>query len=129
MDTFLENAQRILDVARADNGESNEDFALLIQPDGGLHFIMGSPVSIDGAAACGEARTAYHVSRSAGGVRVEGRTFGQSCVLKSCVIADRNPAKLLLRDQILYRTLSYPTSSNPTRLLPDNASAAQSRLG
>ena len=102
MDAFLENAQRILEVARgvpgADESGSNEDFALLIRPDGGLHFIMGSPVSIDGAAACDEARTAYLVSRSANGVRVEGRTFGRSCVLDS----RRQPMRPLFRDQILY---------------------------
>jgi hypothetical protein len=102
MDALLENAQRILDVACADEGESNGDFALLIRPDGGLHFIMGSPVSIDGAAACDEARAAYFVSRSPAGVRVEGRTSAKSCVLNSCVVAERHPVRELLRDQILY---------------------------
>lgn len=101
MDSFLQNAQRILEVARADEGGSNEDFALLIRPDGGLHFIMGSPISLEGAAACDEVRTAYHVTRSPGGVRVEGRTFGKSCVLEH-----RNAARGLLRDQVLYSTES-----------------------
>ena len=100
MDAFLANAQSILDVARSDESESQEDFALLIRPDGGLHFIMGSPVSLDGAAACDEARTAYHVSRSPRGVRVEGRTFGRTCVVEA-----RNPARHLLRDQIRYSTI------------------------
>ena len=102
MDAFLENAQRILDVARADEGEANGDFALLIRPDGGLHFIMGSPVSLEGAAACNEARAAYHVSRSSAGVRVEGRTFGKSCVMNSCVLTERHPVRQLLRDRISY---------------------------
>lgn len=102
MEPFLENAQRILEIARlgiegGEECESNEDFALLIRPDGGLHFIMGSPVSIDGAASCDEVRTAYHVSRSPRGVRVEGRTYGKSCVLEH-----RNAARFLLRDQVLY---------------------------
>jgi len=103
MDTFLENAQRILDVARSGEGGSgeshmsNEDFALLIRPDGGLHFIMGSPVSIDGAASCDEVQTAYHVSRSPQGVRVEGKTFGRSCILEH-----RHAIRALLRDQVLY---------------------------
>ena len=114
MDAFLENAQRILDVACAGEGESKEDFALLIRPDGGLHFIMGSPVSLDGAFACGEARAAYHVSRSSAGVRVEGRTFGKSCVVNSCVVAESHPMRQLLRDQVLYFTAGPLLSAGST---------------
>ena len=114
MDAFLENAQRILDVASADEGESKEDFALLIRPDGGLHFIMGSPVSLDGAFACDEARAAYHVSRSSAGVRVEGRTFGKSCVVNSCVVAESHPMRQLLRDQVLYCTAGPLLSAGST---------------
>jgi hypothetical protein len=40
MDTLLENAQRIFDVARASGDGDQSDFALLIRPDGGLHFVM-----------------------------------------------------------------------------------------
>ena len=46
MDSFLVNAQRIFDVASSASG--NEDFALLIRPDGGLHFVMESPFSLRG---------------------------------------------------------------------------------
>lgn len=106
MDAFFENAQRIFDVARSGaasadwNGEES-DFALLIRPDGGLHFVMGSQFSLEAAAIHGGARTAYRVSTSRGGVRVEGRSGG-----RDCVIEERNAAKQLLRDQPLYRISS-----------------------
>ena len=94
---FLDNAQHILDVAAA--GEPSGDFALLIRPDGGLHFIMESPVSLEAASAHAGAETAYYVTRSRAGVRVEGRNFGQRCLLES-----RIGCPGLLRDQPLYLT-------------------------
>jgi hypothetical protein len=104
MDDFLENAQRIFDVAqadadglRADAIDAPSQFALLVRDDGGLHFIMESPVSIEGASSCVGARTAYLVTRSAQGVRVEGRRGG-----KDCVIEERRGFRNLLRDQPLY---------------------------
>lgn len=103
MDAFLENAQRIFDVARSGaantgwNGEE-QDFALLIRPDGGLHFVMESPFSLDAAAIHGGARIAYRVSTSRDSVRVEGKSGG-----KDCVIEEHNPARQFLRDQPLYR--------------------------
>ncbi len=106
MDAFFENAQRIFDVARSGgagagwDGE-NKDFALLIRPDGGLHFVMESPFSLEAAAIHGGARSAYRVSRSRDGVRVEGRSGGKDCVLQ-----EQSPARELLRDQPLYRIAS-----------------------
>ena len=97
MDDFLENAQRIFDVAQADASDAPSQFALLVRDDGGLHFIMESPVSIEGASACAGARTAYRVTRSAQSVRVEGRRGG-----KDCVIEERRGFRHLLRDQPLY---------------------------
>jgi hypothetical protein len=82
MEDFLENAQRIFDVARADRSGAPSRFALLVGDDGGLHFIMGSPVSIEGASACTGARTAWCVTRSAHGVRVEGRSGGRNCLIE-----------------------------------------------
>ena len=91
MDTFLENAQRIFDIAtaRRGNGE-NADFVLLIRPDGGLHFVMESAFSMDAAAIHAGARIAYRVTRSGDGVRVEGRGENRDCVLKQ-----RDARKLL----------------------------------
>ena len=95
MSVFLDNAQRIFDVAQS----GNEEFALVIRPDGGLHFIMESPVSLEAASVYAGAQSAYRVTRSGKGVRVEGKSFGQCCVLEQ-----RNSRSELFRDQVLYLT-------------------------
>lgn len=125
MDVFLENAQRIFDVARSDDGAEPKDFALLIRPDGGLHFVMESPLSrldslmldaempdaeLEPAASIhDEALIAYRVTKSPRGeVRVAGRSGNRECVLTqhSSDHSARNPARRfsseLLRDQPLY---------------------------
>lgn len=106
MDAFFENAQKIFDVARSEaaspnRDENNNDFALLIRPDGGLHFVMESPFSLEAAAIHAGAQTAYRVSRSREGIRVHGHSGGRDCVLQ-----EQNPARQLLRDQPLYRIAS-----------------------
>ncbi len=110
MNTFLDNAQRIFDVARADTSAESADFALLVRPDGGLHVIMESPVSLEAAAIYAGAREAYHVSRSRQGVRVTGRGFGQHCVLEGAPDQvsgnSQRVSSQLLRDQPLYRITS-----------------------
>jgi hypothetical protein len=118
VDAFLENAQRIFDVARSDDAAEPNDFALLIRPDGGLHFVMESPLeaamALETAALHGEARTAYRVTRTnGGGVRVAGRSGNRECVLQqdaSRSAAHRFSAELL-RDQPLYRINSPLTIS------------------
>jgi hypothetical protein len=97
MDAFLDNAQRLFDVASSHGGAEASQFALLVRDDGGMHFIMESPVSIDGALAYGGARTAYCVTRSPAGIRVEGSSAG-----RSCVIEENRSFRHLLRDQPLY---------------------------
>ena|ERR1700733_892618 len=106
MDPLLENAQRIFDVARS--GQDRQDFALLIRPDGGLHFVMDSPFSIDAAAIDAGAQSAWRITRSRDGVRVEGRTAS-----RDCVIEERSPRRELLRDQALYRITSPLLTSCP----------------
>jgi hypothetical protein len=115
MDTFLENAQQIFDVARSasDRGdnEASSDFALLIRPDGGLHFVMESPFSIEAAAIHAGAETAYRVTHSRDGVRVEGRSVGRDCILQ-----ERSVRKALFPDQAFYRITS-PLLTSSTSLL------------
>jgi len=106
VDTFLENAQRIFNVARTDSSAESSDFVLLVRPDGSLHVIMESTVNPDSAAIAHGARTAYQVTRSRGGVKVSGRSGDNRCELSSGLAA-RVPQRALLRDQPLY-TLAVP---------------------
>jgi hypothetical protein len=104
VDTFLLNAQQILDVALADSSGEHAEFALLIRPDGGIHMIMESELTLDAAAVSAGAKTAYRVSRSESGVRVTGSEGTRRCRLEE-VAAPRFRSELL-RDQPLYRISS-----------------------
>jgi hypothetical protein len=103
VDSLLENARRIFDVARSGWDSSNpgaegvEDFALMVRPDGALHFVMETPFSIEAAAIHAGAQSAWRVTRSREGVRVQGRDAGTNCVIE-----ERNPRRELCRDQPLY---------------------------
>lgn len=98
MDTFLENAQKIFDVARADSSADASDFALLVRPDGSLHVIMESELNLDAVTTDTGARSAYRVSRSKEGVRISGRDGASRCEL-TCPGWSRAQ---FLRDQPLY---------------------------
>ncbi len=97
MDTFLENAQRIFDVARNDRSGENSDFALLVLPDGSLHMVMEAELNLDAVAAENGARMAYRVSRSQKAVRVSGRNGAGSCEFN-----ESRGCRELLRDRPLY---------------------------
>jgi hypothetical protein len=106
MDTFLENAQRIFDVARSrafrDNAgvdHESRDMAVMIRHDGTMHFVMDPPPSLDTGFGA-DVRTAYRVTRSTLGVRVTGRTLDRNCVLEER--SGGKPAWNLLRDRPLY---------------------------
>jgi hypothetical protein len=102
MDALLENAQRIFEVAQSGTiDDTHQDFALLIRPDGGLHFVMESPFSLEAAAVHAGAGNAYRITRSRDGVRVQGRSGDRDCVLEK-----RNLYRDMLRDQPLYRITS-----------------------
>ena len=112
---FIENAQRIFDVARSDGSAEPKDFALLIRPDGGLHVLMESPEPLDSpildsAARARGAQIAYRVTTTGnGGVRVTGRCGGQQCVLEQ----QSGSRASLLRDQPLYVMISPVTLLSP----------------
>lgn len=113
MDLFLENAQRIFDVARSDESGEPNDFTLYVRPDGGLHFVMESALedTSDKAAHHEPIRTAYRVTRTAGGrVRVAGRNGAHECVLEQRPAIPARTAELL-RDQPLYWISSPVTTS------------------
>jgi hypothetical protein len=115
VDVFLENAQKIFDVARSDESTEPNDFALLIRPDGGLHFVMES--SLDRLEAkMEEAPSAYRVTRAGNGeVRVAGRNGDQECLLTQRASQKaKQPGRFsaeLLRDQPLYWITSPLTLS------------------
>lgn len=101
MNSLLENAQRIFEVAKSAGSEGTQDFALLIKPDGGLHFVMECPFSIEGAAIHAGALSAYRITRDGGRVRVQGQRAGEECLLQI-----RTGHRELLRDAPLYRITS-----------------------
>ena len=101
MDTFLDHARQLLDVARADTSGTREDFALVVRPDGGLHFIMETAFSLEAAAAYGGAQSAYRVTRSSTGVRVEGWSTG-----RTCLVEDRSSNHRVLNEDRLYTITS-----------------------
>jgi hypothetical protein len=120
VDVFLENARKIFDVARSDESTEPNDFALLIRPDGGLHFVMESSLArLEAQLEEAESAyrvTAYRVTKSKGGeVRVAGRNGDQECLLTQR--ASRKPTQPgrfsaeLLRDQPLYWITSPLTLS------------------
>jgi hypothetical protein len=94
VDTFLLNAQRIFDVARADSSGENSEFALLIRPDGGVQMFM------EGAEALCPWGVLYNVKRCSDGVRVAGQDGPRRCELEENT--RRQFVYELLRDQPLY---------------------------
>jgi hypothetical protein len=82
---FAQNAQSLLDAAAAavSQGEACSEMTILIGRDGGIHMVADSDWPLDSLALEHGARSAYRVSGSWGGVRVEGREGGQWCVLES----------------------------------------------
>ncbi|HWD99932.1 MAG TPA: hypothetical protein VG345_12875 [Bryobacteraceae bacterium] len=104
MESFFENAQRILDVAATADANGPEEFAVLMGGDGGLRILMNQPFRLDAAAADLGAAVAYRVVRSRSGVRVEGHGRGQDCVLETRKRAAASAGWLI--DQPLYRMTS-----------------------
>ncbi|MDP9054453.1 MAG: hypothetical protein M3N93_09160 [Acidobacteriota bacterium] len=106
MDSFLENAHRIFEVARTAGSEQPRDFALLVKTDGGLHFLMDTPFSLEAAAGYAGARSAYRITRSIDGIRVQGQRAGRNGESEECVLESRSVRRDLLRDLPLYRISS-----------------------
>lgn len=108
MDVFFENAQRIFDVARSADSSEPNDFALLVNADGGLHFLMESALDDSHYEPL---RTTYRVTRTVNGcVRVTGRNGGRQCILEQNAGLP-TPASELLRDQPRYWISSPVTTS------------------
>ena len=104
VESFFENARRILDVAATAAANGPEEFAVLMSSDGGLRILMNQPFRLDAAAADAGADIAYRVTRSKSGVRVEGHTRAQDCVLETRPAVAPHAQWLL--DQPLYSMTS-----------------------
>jgi len=104
VESFFENACRILDVAATAAADGPDEFAVLMGGDGGLRILMNQTFRLDSAAADAGAEIAYRVVRSKSGVRVEGHTRAQDCVLESRPVV--KPQAQWLLDQPLYRMTS-----------------------
>jgi hypothetical protein len=77
---FLRQAEEIFATATS-AGAEDCDLSILIGRDGGIHMIADSGWQIESLRAHHGAQTAYHVHRTSGNVRLEARSFNQSCVL------------------------------------------------
>jgi len=99
--SLVEDTRSIFEVAECASAADPQDFALLVQPDGGLHFVMDTPFSLDAAASYTGAHSAFHIVRNESGVHVLGQNAGERCVIER-----RCSPRELLRDQPLYRITS-----------------------
>jgi hypothetical protein len=93
---FAQDAQYLLEAATAaaSQGEACSEMTILIAKDGGIHMLADSDWPLASLAREHGAKSAYRVSGSGGGVRVEGREGGQRCLLES--EAPARVARLLL---------------------------------
>ena len=85
MKDFLDNAGRIFKTATSTNGIELESgpLAILIGEGGAIRMITGSDWPLGSLEAHYGACAAYRVSRTAGQVRVEGKSRDASCLLQS----------------------------------------------
>jgi hypothetical protein len=81
---FLDNAVSIFETASAAPADGNSpDLGILIDASGSLRIVDAAGWSPETLAAHYGARTVYHVTHTAGGVQVRGRSDGHTCVLES----------------------------------------------
>lgn len=102
MGAFWTDAESIFETAQQSSlaGSPDCDLAILIGPEGGIHMLEASGWALSTLLAHHGAQTAYRVTREYGGVRVEGRSGGQTCVLRSEAPADT--ARRLLSGPFAY---------------------------
>lgn len=72
---LLDKTRAVFDVARAATDSDPVEFALAMRDDGGMHFIMETPFSIEGIRSCTAVRSIWRIRRSREGVSVDGRDF------------------------------------------------------
>jgi hypothetical protein len=109
---FLEDAQSILDAARAVSatGQAVTEFTLLIGEEGGLHFVAASDWALERLRAERGARAAYRVEERDGRVRVEASAGRLNCRLET-----ESPRQVARR---LLNATPNPLPEGTWRLLP-----------
>lgn len=75
MSSFLNNAERIFDVAR--QSSEPEDLTIRLNPEGGIHIVAGPDYSYTSS------NTTYRVRRGQGMVEVQGQAGAQTCLLRT----------------------------------------------
>jgi hypothetical protein len=84
MNRFWEDAVSVFETARnAPREDGVSELNILIDGAGVLRIVAGQGWKPDALQAHYGARTVYQVTHSADGVRVAGRSMGESCVLQS----------------------------------------------
>lgn len=78
MSSFLNNAERIFEVAR--QSSEPEDLTIRLNPEGGIHVIAGSDYSYT-------SDTTYRIRRGQGMVEVQGNAGGHMCLLRTAKAA------------------------------------------
>ena len=91
MSPFLKHAEEIFRAAQ-EGGPDDCEMSILVSRDGGIHMLAGDDWGLEPLRMHHGARAAYHISRKAGGVRVEARSADESCLMEKRQPAHRLPA-------------------------------------
>ena len=85
MSRFVENAERILEVAESAGaaGYAVPEWTILFTPRGGIQMVADSDWPLESLQADRGARMAFRVSRQRGKVRVEGRAGARTCLFEA----------------------------------------------
>lgn len=110
MSLFLENAARIFETARSAPEAGTSGLTILIGCDGGIQVLSETGLPLDSLRAAQGAAAVYRVTRDGTGVRLEGRSARQKCVLES-----QGPSRT---PRLPPDRPRYSLSGPPLRLLP-----------
>jgi hypothetical protein len=85
MRAFWADAEGIFETARdaCQSGSPDCDLAILIGPQGEIHMLEAAGWALAGLLAEHGAKTAYRVTRERGQVWLEGKSGGDTCLLRS----------------------------------------------
>ncbi|HUO30816.1 MAG TPA: hypothetical protein VMU80_16445 [Bryobacteraceae bacterium] len=105
---FWADAESLFETARQAEqaGLPDCDLAILIGPQGGIHMLPAAGWSLTGLLAEHGAQTAYRVTREHGGLRLEGRSGPDTCLLRRA--SDNDIARELLGGSQAYQAAGSP---------------------